>query len=86
MLELPTSQLKTLQSLCRSGIFTINIIFIFVWRMPSSPDLMKQQRMVLPFYKGTVISIQTATENNAAQISLFTMHDSVLDLNDTGYH
>lgn len=53
--------------------------------MPSSPDLMKQQKMVLAFYKGTVISIQTATENNAAQISLFTMHDSVLELNDTGY-
>lgn len=42
--------------------------------------------MVLAFYKGTVVSIQTATENNAAQISLFTMLDLVVELTDTGHH
>lgn len=50
--------------------------------MPSSADLMKQQRMVLVFYKGTVISIQTATENNAALVSLLTMPNSVIELTD----
>lgn len=54
--------------------------------MYGSADLIKEQRMVLAFYKGRVIWIQTVSENNTAQISLFTMHNSVMELTETGYH
>lgn len=42
--------------------------------------------MVLAFHKGRVISIQTVSKNNAAQISLFTVHNSVMELTETGHH
>jgi len=85
ILELPTLQPDyQLYNLFIEGKSSPSSCFCLQNRTLSIAHLVKQQRIALVFYKGIVNSMQTATENKAAQILIFSMQS--LGLTDIGYH